>query len=232
MKNVRLLLSIATIVLLTNSQSVFAQGVASCKVISMPGFPTLPTDSAYEGQTYSYIARVVNATSFFINTSFEIQLKVDSIEATIFSNPQPAIAPNDSVDVVISGYNFSQPQYKVGNNIVVVWPRFQNAPAIPVDTFYTTVFFIPLNSLSDGILNINELYFNSFPVPATDFINFEISENKLFDYVRIISISGQVVQEQKQDLSGRIYIGNLPAGNYFVETGLNGKRYRSKFIKQ
>jgi len=185
-----------------------AQGFTTLKVLSMQGFPDLPADSAYEGQFYTFNVIVTNNTNIIINTNIDIQLKVDSIETTIFSSPQPSVQPGDTVTFSISGYSFTQPQYKAGNNIVVVWPRV-NGQVVPIDSFFTDVFFVPLNSLGDGYLDSNDLKFSIFPVPARDLLYFSSNQSQPFEYVRIYSIIGELLLAEPGHGKKHIYVGSF-----------------------
>src|SRR5688572_30025327 len=89
-----------------------SQGTTTLKVVSMPGYPDLPADTAYEGQTYSFEINLKNNTNIIINSaSVNIHLQVDSIVTIISSNPALSLLPGDSVLIPVTPYNFTLPQY-------------------------------------------------------------------------------------------------------------------------
>ena len=211
---------------------VHAQGVASFRVIDMIGFPHFPPDSAYEGQVYTFNVRLINNSNAIINTPAEIQLKVDSVETTIYTDPQPSIQPGDTVTVTVTGYNFQQTQYVAGNNIVVVWPRVSNQPVVPVDTFYTAVYFVPLISLNEFEQDPDQFDFYVFPVPAKDFIQLRINQPVDVEYVRIFTISGKLCGTYNPVLpETKIPVNQLYPGRYVIELKTRKGRYQAGFVK-
>ena len=214
--------------LCTSTQST-AQGVASLYISDMPGFPDLPQDSAYEGLPYTYDIILINNTNIFINSTISLTMKVDSATSTFLTNPQTAIPPGDTVVLTVSGFNFTQPFFKVGNNIVVVWPVV-NGFVVPIDTFQTNVHFVPLNSL--GGIDLTEPAYHLFPVPSNEFLHLDVKSGEVVEYVRIYTISGQLVREIPVAEENQIDIGFLNPGVYVLEITANGKSSRRKFIKQ
>jgi hypothetical protein len=206
-----------------------SQGTATLHVQSMPGFPDLPLDSAYEGQTYSFDMLIVNNTSSFINSTVLFNMRVDSITTVFLTNPQTAMAPGDTLTINVPVYNFTQPQFKLGNNIVVVWPVV-NGMVVPADSFFTNVFFVPLNSL--GEFNPSEPAFHMFPVPANNTLQLDFVSIKHAEYVRIYAISGQLDREIPITKEDQIDISFLNPGIYVLEVVADGKSTRRKFIKQ
>jgi len=211
---------------------VMSQPSATLKVIDMPAFPSMPNDSVYEGQPYGFSIVITNGSNITIASSIEVVLKVDSLEDVIYTNPQTTVFPGDTFSVSINSYLFTQPQFQAGNNIVVVCPRVIGGIVVPADSFYADVYFIPISSLDDGLQTDNNMKFNPFPVPSSDYISFTGIEDKLFEYVRIYSINGQLVNEYLKPGFRRLFIGNLPCGTYIMEAEIDGERFRSKFIRQ
>jgi hypothetical protein len=213
---------------LTLSVSGWSQGATGLKVLVMPGFPIAPQDTAYEGQQYTFTITLVNNSGTVINAPIDVHLKVDSVDSILGTYQAPALGINDTASFTISGYNFTQPQYKVGNNIVVVWPVV-NGLALPIDTFFADVFFVPLSSLTDNNLNYNKIAL--FPNPAQTFLQLKINSNDQVGYVRIYSTDGKLILSQIPFIGNPFDIRDLSKGTYIFEAELNGHIIRRKFIR-
>jgi len=220
---------LATVVfVLIMSVSGWSQGTTGLRVTAMTGYPVAPQDSAYEGQQYTFTVTLVNNSGTVINAPIDVQLKVDSIDSILGTYLAPAVGINDTVSFTISGYNFTQPQYKIGNNIVVVWPVV-NGLIIPIDTFFADVFFVPLSSLSDNDLKVKHIAL--FPVPSSSNIQFSLEPGDEAEYVRIFSADGRLVYENRRMFNNSIDIRNFRKGTYLLEAVINGKIGRAKFIR-
>jgi len=220
---------VCLLVLCINFHKSCAQGTSTLYIDSLPGFPVLPLDSAYEGQAYTFDIVLVNNTNTAINNaSIEFNMKVDSISSIFFTSPAIGVQPGDTVSVPITGFNFTQPQFKLGNNIVVVWPVV-NGMVIPVDSIIVDVYFVPLSSV--GNLDLAEPAFRVYPVPAKNIIYFDAKQYQVED-VRIWTISGQQVLHELPRKSNAIDITLLAPGIYILELQFNGIRTRQKFIRE
>ncbi|MDQ3051435.1 MAG: T9SS type A sorting domain-containing protein [Bacteroidota bacterium] len=205
-----------------------SQGVNTLFVDSMPFFPEAPQDTAYEGQTYTFLMQVHNNTNIFINNSVSFNMRVDSATITFLANVQTTIPPNDSVSLTVTPFNFQQPLFKAGNNIVVVWPVV-NGLSVPIDSFITTVFFVPLNSLGDDEVMGQQLQL--YPNPVHDYMHLDTSEG-MVEYVRIYATTGQLIRDISFQRSRSIDVSFLRKGTYIIELNLNGKWVRKKFVKK
>lgn len=212
-----------------NLPKTYAQMLNTLKVTSMPGYPQQP-DTAYQSQPYSYSIIVSNGTNTAINSTMEIVFRVDSLETVVVSNPATSLNPGDTISFTISQYFFSQPFYKAGNNIVVVWPRLTGGMSLPADTFYAAVYFVPNSGLAPD--DANSSWINLFPNPAADRIHFGIDINEDFEYVRIWSLTGNLVLEVRQPQSAELFIGSLSSGTYLAEAVTRRRVYRGIFVKQ
>lgn len=213
---------------LTLSVSGWSQGTTGLKVLVMPGFPIAPQDTAYEGQQYTFTVTLVNNSGTVINTPIDVHLKVDSIDSVLGTFQAPALGISDTASFTISGYNFTQPQYKIGNNIVVVWPVV-NGLVVPIDTFFADVYFVPLSSLTD-----NELYYNEialYPNPAHACLQLNLNSNDKVGYVRIFSMDGKIILHHNGIPENSIDISEIPGGPYIFEAEINGRLIRRKFIR-
>jgi len=231
MKKIIPVLSLLFLIQFIFPSAAISQGVASLKVIEMAGFPDLPTDSAYGNQVYNFNVVVFNNSNQALNSTLDIQMKVDSVETTLVSDPQPFLFPGDTLTISVTNFSFSPVQFLAGNNIVVVWPRV-NGSSIPIDSFFTAIYFVPLSSLGDGTFEDNSMYFNVYPVPSGDYINILEKDGKAFEYVRIFDVTGKLISDKLTVFNNQLYVGNLSPGQYLVEVGYEKKRYCSKFLKE
>lgn len=206
-----------------------AQGVASFKVLDLPGFPDLPADSAFEGQSYTFNAVISNGTNVPLNGALELVFKVDSIESVVFTNPAVGIPANDTITITVSQYFFTQQLYQTGNNIVVVWPRISGTSP-QTDTLYANVYFVPLSSVGFPKED-NHQWINVFPNPVQDWVTIGTTADDRLEYVRILDVSGQVVSEIQTPSGRRIYTGHLAPGIYFIQAMSGHQVYRSSFIR-
>jgi hypothetical protein len=220
---------IALFILLTGFTSLSGQGTTTLRVYSMPGFPALPADTALEGQLYSFSVELVNNTFMSINSSIEVNMRVDSLQSILGVVLQPAVGPNDSVSMPVNGYGFTQPQFKAGNNIVVVWPRVIGT-SFPIDTFYTNVYFVPLSSSGGDPVASGEGWIIG-PNPVQDELQWISTGNMEVEHVRIFSTTGELVQAARVNSKRRVNISDLSPGLYFFE--FTSGKYRSfgKFVK-
>jgi hypothetical protein len=86
-----------------------------------------------------------------------------------------------------------------------------------------------------GISSIEKINFNTFPVPASDYLNFILNEKVYNAQIKIIDQQGRVVFMKYSQMIYEKYklnISDLEAGIYFMEINSAEKRYLSKFIKQ
>jgi hypothetical protein len=215
--------------LLTTSVPSFAQGFLGLQVTSMPGYPALPADTAFEGVSYNFDILVYNGSNVTITNTIMINLRVDTVTAMVASSPVlPPMAPGDSLILSVSQYNFDPSQYKAGNNIVVVWPSV-NGMSIPIDTAYKDVFFVPLNSLSSHELQVAD--FQIYPVPVHDELRLQGLADQDLEYVRIFDTSGRLCAAFVPGQRRRFDVSFLKAGVYFIEIRTPSSSGCTRFIK-
>lgn len=228
MKSRHFLFLFAVAVSLFPMQQSMSQGTTSLFVSAMPGFPALPQDTAYEQATYGFDIIVKNNTNTQITSGIAINMRVDSSVVTIGSVLQPNLLAGDSLIINIPVYNFTQPFFKAGNNIVVVWPVLSPAQSVMVDSLIKDVFFVPLNSLENNTLTKNEIAI--FPVPATTFLQIYSPVTKV-EYVRIYNTYGQIILDKSRVFNSTLDIRFLEPGVYFLEAWSDGKRSAIRFVK-
>ncbi len=222
---------IAALFLVANlliSRQGISQGTTTLHVIDMPGFPDLPQDTVYEQNTYAFNIVIANNTNMMVAGGLSVEIKVDSITTTLISSPATQIQAGDTTTLIVPVYNFTQPQFKVGNNIVVVWPAV-NGSLIPVDSFITNVFFIPLSSLGTHDPASPQLLL--YPVPASGQLHFETSSGNTVEYVRIFDMSGHLVVDSIMPENRNIDISGLEKGLYIIEAVMDGRIIRKKFLR-
>jgi type IX secretion system substrate protein len=153
------------------------QGVL--KVVDMPNFPALPTDSAFESQIYTFDVLVQNTGAGLLQGPVLLFMQVDS-SIIVFDTIVNPITGGGTITQVISNFTFNPSLFKTGNNIVVVWPSI-NSPSITIDTFYTNVFFIPLLSTVE---HLGAPGITVYPNPVTDYLYFDMPPGtKSVDFV-------------------------------------------------
>jgi hypothetical protein len=131
--------------------------------------------------------------------------------------PYGATIPGDSTIIIsITGFTFDTSVFKLGGNVVVVWPVNNNGMQIMItDTFQTNVNILGYLGISEVTQpNIGN---NVFPVPASNllFLPQNIAENNI-EHVRIVDILGR----QKYfsgEYTGNINVTDLSNGIYFIE---------------
>ncbi|MBK7968355.1 MAG: T9SS type A sorting domain-containing protein [Bacteroidetes bacterium] len=205
-----------------------AQGTTGLKVTQMIGYPVLP-DTAYEGVSYSVTIKLQNFSNSTINGGVNIVLKTDSGTVAITTFAGLVLFPNDSATQLIQTYNFDSQTYKAGNNIVVVWPVVQSAPAFPIDTFFTQVYFVPLASLNAP--EVEAIKFALYPNPATSKLKIVGAAEEPLEYVRILMPDGRQVTQILPFGDGIIDIRRLNPGIYFLEASSKNRSGMKRFIK-
>ena len=198
------------------------------RVAAMPGYPVLPQDTAYGGPAYNFDIWLVNNTSTTINTPVSIMLGVDTATSVIAGNPVQNLTPGDTLVIPVTGYVFTQPFYKIGNNIVVVWPVV-NGLSVPTDTLYNDVYFIPLMGL--GSVDLLSHAFHLFPNPTNYDLHLVVNDFSAVEYVRIFDVEGRQVHHSDLPHDHRIPVSSLKPGVYFLELVSNGVPTRRKFIR-
>jgi len=135
---------------------------------------------------------------------------------------------NDSIFFNVNDTFDNGNGYRVGGNVVVIWPIAAGLSAL--DTFQTDVYVSPNVGINDDV----DLYegFSVFPNPIRNFIYIEKTD-QIIDVkrVRIFSVNGQIIYEEK--FRPKIDISNIPPGLYFLKLLLKGgDELNYKLIKQ
>lgn len=108
--------------------------------------------------------------------------------------------------------------FKIGGNIVVIWPIAANASTL--DSLNKTVYVYNLNSLDKDpyLKNLITVY----PNPASDILHVDLNAvNNTVKQVRIYNLSGKVVSDYFNTKT--IRLNNLAKGTYTVSITLSNK---------
>lgn len=227
-KGIRRLLFFSVVFFLCNSLS--AQQV-NMSVVSMPDFP----DSAAYNQTFTFSVILYNDSSSSYSGPVYIVYYTDNTNVqypdTFGTSNQVTIGPNTHDTINITGTNFSDTSvFKLGGNVVVVWPKSDGGTQIMViDTFYTNLYITGYAGISD--IELSEMNDNIYPVPASDmlFLPQNIAESSI-EHVRITDMLGRTKVLLKQ-YSKSISVAELDNGFYFLEVKEKNNQIRIfKFI--
>lgn len=214
------------------SQNAYSQSM-QLTIGQIDSFPSLPNDTAFEGQFYNFTIAVYNLDNnqFTTSDTLKIYITNDSSQATVLiaDTIYPVFQGLDTINIPVNNYQFSSPFYKTGNNIVVVWPRVGNIISTTNDSLFLDVYFEPLTSVN--MLSVQNEIFSVFPNPVSDKITINLEIGKFIEYVRILNDLGQEIRLLKT-VGKQVDVRFLTEGFYFIEIKeRNGTITRKKFLK-
>lgn len=136
---------------------------------------------------------------------------------------------NDSVLINLSDSVSQQNGFRIGGNIVVVWPVADGL--LTLDTFNTTIYVIPLlTSINENKALLNQFTIYPNPTQSNIFIKNNLTETKI-KHVRIYGIRGELIFVSIT--TNNIDVSNLPKGTYFLKIELEkGEVFNYKVIKK
>lgn len=151
-------------------------------------------------------------------------ISIDTVGFTNVTN----ITSTDSVSIFLNDTVLQQNGFRIGGNIVVVWPIADGL--LTLDTFTTIIYVIPTTTS----INENKILhqqFNIYPNPAQNFVTIKNSSpNNTVKHVRIYTINGKFLYQYSNRL--KIDTSYLPNGSYLLEIELeNQKRLAYKLLK-
>lgn len=164
-----------------------------------------------------YLVAAVDTSGFFINS-------IDTVGTASVTN----FGLNDTVGITYTeNYTFSN-GYKIGGNIVVVWPIANFGST--ADTLFENIFINYPLSISSIIGLDKQLLI--YPNPAKDYIYFKNNNQKIdFKQVRIVDVYGRTVYSEKYH--SKIDISHFSKGIYFLTLETKNKeQLYYKFIKE
>jgi len=225
-----------------NSQINFAQPQAQLYIDQIDSIndPIFLPDTVYEGQPpSSFRLRIRNFNTNPYQPNAYLKLYLRNTDTTGLAQPEELLdslllisnlVGLDTFHVFINFYNFSSSTYRLGNNIVVVWPRLGNDTSSTLDSMQLdTIYFKPLTSLTMVSTHYDPILF--FPNPVTDEITLIREGKKPIDYVRILNDLGQEILFRRT-FEDHLDIRFLSEGFYFIEIKeRNGTVSRKKFLK-
>lgn len=224
----KLLISCSLLLIAGWFSGVNGQGTASLKVTQLAGYPVVP-DTAFEGVPYTVTVSILNNSNSTINGPIDVLLKTDSATVTLTAFAPLLLFPGDSTSQLVQTYNFTSQLYKAGNNIVVVWPVVQGSPALPVDSLFSDVFFVPLAGVP--VPETPTVSFSIYPIPANENICLQTEGGEKIEQVRIFTPEGQLVNDWMAPKDGLVDVRNLRNGLYLIEIITRKGKGIKRFVK-
>lgn len=158
------------------------------------------------------------------------EMGVDSIltTPTLIDSAYTTLNPNDSVKFGRK-LTISQPNFHLGINIVVVWPR--SSGVTQVDSAQTTLVVLSPNGINDRLFEKEGI--RIYPNPSSSKIYIWAKQLDLnVEQVRIYNSIGQLVS-QLRSKRNVFDISELESGLYFIEIETaRGEKQMKKFIKE
>lgn len=151
-------------------------------------------------------------------------LSIDTVGFTNVTN----ITSIDSVSIFLNDTVLQQNGFRLGGNIVVVWPIADGL--LTLDTFTTIIYVIPTTTSINENKDLHQ-QFSIYPNPTQNFITIKNSSQKNnVKHVRIYSLNGTLIHQYSNTL--KIDTSSLQNGSYLLEIELeNQKRLSYKLLK-
>ncbi len=134
---------------------------------------------------------------------------------------------NDSINIPFTDTVLLQNGYRVGGDIIVIWPIA--AGIVALDTFTTNIFVTSLVGLYEN----KELFdkVSVFPNPLNNqLVIKKLSTDLMIEKVRIYTLTGEIIYHELYQQN--IDVSNLTNGTYILELELENKqRLKFKMIK-
>lgn len=161
------------------------------------------------------------------HTSDSLNSGVDSLS---FGGPYLISMPGDTItEIMIATFEFSPNSFKMGGNVVVVWPRSYNGSMIfAPDSFMTYVEITGYAGIND--ISVNNNTGNIYPVPADEIIYLpKNSDGEKIESVKITDMLGRT-RVMLRNYPVSISVAELENGFYFFEvTEKSGKTRVTRF---
>lgn len=193
-------------------------------------------DSIPAGNSAVYPVWVKNYSTTTFSDSLTLYTAVEdtnggigpiNIVSSYNSNGVITIAPNDSVSFSLtSTYTTSGNGYRLGIDVIVVWPVASSANT--VDSLSFNLFIQDPNGVNEIDL-MKEI--KLFPNPTIDYLQLTSDQTVSINSVRMYDSKGSEVGVR---LSGNtINVEHLVKGVYSIDIEFNNKKhFKAKFIKQ
>lgn len=199
------------------------------RIDSLINFP----DTAFIGQGYQVAIRVKNIGNQPYQGPLQIGLMRDSAFTYLYysNNSSNVILPNDTLTLSTNGtfgFIFDSTIFRPGNNVVVVWP-YSNQGQVLIDSLTTDVYVNFVTGIKNILFDGNITF---FPNPFKDEIAFAGAAKKVIEHVRIFTLQGVVVYDEKV-FTKNIKLDWLKSGCYLIDAQTReGKHLYRKIIKE
>lgn len=190
-------------------------------VSSLSNFP----DTVTIGDSATFTAWIKNYGPFqftgkaYVNSGVEDSSGIQStgFDSIMISN----LIVNDSIAITLKEV-FTQTNYRLGTNVVVIWPITSGTPA------YDTLKVNLIVQDRVAIYEERQIKLKLYPNPASDMIWLDYKDQCVT--VNIYQTSGRLVQCSES--KGYIDVRDLPKGAYLIEVILpNGRKSSGSFLK-
>lgn len=228
----KLILSLAIVLFTTVFSTLKAQQV----VLSVDSVFFPYNGVFYGGPTYTIDIRVSNQGNAPYNGSFELMYLTDKMIANLdspaifYPNQQLILNPANILQFSVDSFAFdTTANFKVGGNIVVVWPRGTSGATFIPDTFRTEVFVWPYHA---GLTEQdNNLLVSTYPNPVSNFLIIKGKDSGAFvEEVRICDLLGNCVLKEIYS-QNPVNVSALKNGIYMLRIKMrNGEIVWKKII--
>lgn len=218
-----ILLSFPTIS--TKGQSIGIDSMAQ-NLASLP-------DTINLNSSFTHTVRVINRSSTPLNGSIHLMAGVDTNSSgtiisidTVGSTLVNSFGLNDTVSITYSEtYSSGFPKnYKLGGNIVVVWPVATFATT--EDSLFKDVFIINPTTIDDISSEQSIIY----PNPTSNYLHFTFGEQNIFREIRIYDLRGKLILSKSY--TPKIDIGNISSGAYILQLIGRNENKVYRFMKE
>ncbi|MCC7303690.1 MAG: T9SS type A sorting domain-containing protein [Bacteroidia bacterium] len=225
MKRLYSLISFLVLLGMAPVYSQFTLGFADSNQIT-----NIPTTAYYNDQA-TYFVWVKNFSSsstyqgtIWLYTSVDSGNGADTVQIDTFS---VVIPPNDSLPLVLNEV-YTPNDYRIGGNIVVIWPQAMNANWLNGSTLPYPVYILGYSSVAETDEESKRIY----PVPCSNSLTIRIPPGKEKpEHVMILSADGRVLLEAP--FSATLYLDpEWSPGTYILELRYHsGKREHLRVVK-
>jgi hypothetical protein len=122
-----------------------------------------------------------------------------------------ALNPGDSLPIPLTEPDYSPPNYRMGGNIVVIWPSASGC-ITDDSTAYTPLFILGSSSVI-GITDDRSL--KIFPNPSIGDVSVIGVGPTMVTTIRLLDERGALLKEFKN--TSMLSLAEYPAGNYFIQ---------------
>ncbi len=185
--------------------------------------------SAYYSDSATFYIYIKNVSTTSYSGTVSLQTRVDSSMTSSFVTVQidsttVFLNPNDSFPVAVFEI-FTPSNYRVGGNIVVIWPAATNAFFSNTSSAADTVYILGNMSIGD----ISGTGFSVYPVPFKSSLHIVMDTGEeVPEKIRLKDITGRMIVEIPYDQVVE-FPEEIPTGTYFVELTFN--QSTSKMIR-